>query len=227
MDGFRIVVSEMLDLKPGDKVLDIGCGDGWFSIQNALKYPSVNFIGIDLFEAREAEEISRLIGVKNCKFYEMDALNMHIKEKVDHIVLFMALGNICEKYSDIERLFRNCWKIMRSKAKLLIVEPFEEDFPREIRRKLKSLYELYRKKGRSYGEEKETILSRKTVLMALENIGFKILKITQRSFRWYMSEEEVMKYFGFKELPFKIPKKFWVFDKPKQVTIIIGRKTRT
>jgi len=51
--------------------------------------------------------------------------------------------------------------------------------------------------------------------MALENIGFKILKITQRSFRWYMSEEEVMKYFGFKELPFKIPKKFWVFDKPK------------
>lgn len=113
---------------------------------------------------------------------------------------------------------------MKDGANLLIVEAFEEDFPREIRGKLRKLYELYREMGKSHGEDKETILSRKVVLTILRNIGFKKLKTTLKSFEWYMDEEEVKRYFGFEELPFKIPEKFWVFDKPKQVTIIIAMK---
>jgi hypothetical protein len=39
-----------------------------------------------------------------------------------------------------------------------------------------------------------------------------------------MNEEEVKRYFGFEKLPFKISEKFWVFDKPKQVTVITAVK---
>lgn len=226
MNGLRLKVAKMLNLKNNDKVLDVGCGDGWFSVQNALKHPNVKFIGIDLFEAEEAKN-SKLIGIKNCKFYKVDALNMRIKEKVDHVVFYMALGNICEDAFDLKKLFRNCWNIMKNGAKLLVVEAFEEDFPREIRRKLKDLYEIYEEKGKSYGENKERILARKATLIILKSIGFKVLKITWKKFKWFMNEEEVKEYFGFKELPFKIPKKFWVFDKPKKVTIIIAIKEFT
>ena len=204
-------------------MLDVGYGDGWFSIQNALKYPNFKFIGIDLFEAEEAKEISKLIGVKNCKFYKMDALNIHIKEKVDYVVFYMALGNICEDAFDLGKLFKNCWDIMKNGAKLLIVEAFEEVFPKEIRKKLKNLYGIYNKMGKSYGENKEKILTRKAALIILKSIGFKILKITWKKFKRFMNEEEVKEYFDFEKLPFKIPKKFWVFDKPKKVTIIIAK----
>ncbi len=222
MDGFRVAVSEELNLKPGDKVLDVGCGEGWFSIQNALKHPSVEFLGVDLFEAREAEEVAGLVGVKNCRFHRVDALNMHIREKVDHVVFFMSLGNICETPSDVERLLRNCWESMKDGAKLLIVEPFEEDFPEEVREKLKKLYKLYMKKAS--GEDRETILSREMVLTALRNTGFKVVKTARKSFKWHMDEDEVARYFGLEKLPFKIPGKFWVHDKPKQVTIILATK---
>ena len=108
MGGFRVEVAALLGLKPGDRVLDVGCGDGWFALQNALAYPEVKFVGIDLFEAEEAERIAELLGVGNCRFYRMDALEMGFREEFDHVVLFMALGNICETSSDLERLFENC-----------------------------------------------------------------------------------------------------------------------
>jgi len=224
MDGLRLEVAKYLNLQANNVVLDIGCGDGWFSIQNALRYPEVRFLGVDLFEAREAEEISRLVGAMNCTFYEMDALNMKIEERIDHVVFYMSLGNICRNTSDLQKLFRNCWKVMKKGGKLLIVEPFEEDFPEQVREKVKDLYKLYKKLGKSRGEDKETILSRAVTLKILVSIGFKILKVMWKKFNWYMNEKEVKEYFEFEKLPFRITDKFWVFDKPKQVTIIVAMK---
>lgn len=50
---------------------------------------------------------------------------------------------------------------MKGEAKLLIVEPFEKDFPREVKKKLRCLYELYRKIGEYHREDKEIIVSKK------------------------------------------------------------------
>jgi ubiquinone/menaquinone biosynthesis C-methylase UbiE len=36
------------ELEKGIKVLDIGCGPGWWSIDMARKYPKSQFIGIDI-----------------------------------------------------------------------------------------------------------------------------------------------------------------------------------
>ena len=175
MDGLRVRVSGALDLSPGDRVLDVGCGDGWFSLQNGLMYPEVRFTGVDLYEADEAREISQLIGVTNCQFYEKDALRMSIGERFDFVVLFMALGNICETAWGTERLITNCRRVMNRGAKLLIVEPFEEDFPEEIRGKLRRLYRLYKTTGRSRGEDRETVLSRRFDSQSPEEVWFRHL----------------------------------------------------
>ena len=42
----------LLQLAPGSRVLDIGCGKGEYSIGLAKKYPNKNFIGIDIKGAR-------------------------------------------------------------------------------------------------------------------------------------------------------------------------------
>jgi hypothetical protein len=40
--------------------LDVGCGDGWFSLLNGMIHPEVRFTGIALYEAEEAREIPSL-----------------------------------------------------------------------------------------------------------------------------------------------------------------------
>jgi hypothetical protein len=57
---------------------------------------------------------------------------------------------------------------MRRGAKLLIVEPFEEDFPKETRGTLAQIYRRYKSAGRSKGEKHETILKRDRTLQILE-----------------------------------------------------------
>jgi len=224
MDGFRIKVSDFLGFKFGDIVLDVGCGDGWYSIQNALAYPYVKFVGVDLYEADEASEIAKLLGLRNCIFYRLDALKMSFKEKFDHVVTFMALGNICESPSDMECLLQNCWRALKSRGKLLIVEAFQEDFPNNVREKLNIIYDHYKRLGKSVGENKESILSREITLYILEKVGFIVLNFVKHEFDWFMTRNEVKEYFGLKDLPIELPDKFWVFDKPRQVSIIISEK---
>jgi SAM-dependent methyltransferase len=224
MNGLRIRAAEELILAPGNEVLDLGCGDGWFSLLNGMVHPEVRFTGIDLYEAEEAREISKLMGITNCRFYSKNALAIDFNKKFDFIVLFMALGNICETSSSVRRLFTNCRKLMRESAKFLIVEPFEEDFPEETRRTLLQIYQRYKSARKSSGEDHETILRRDRTLQILEDARFGILETRFEKLRWYMRKEEVMRYFGFESLRIEIPDRFWVFDKPSQVTVVLAKK---
>jgi ubiquinone/menaquinone biosynthesis C-methylase UbiE len=224
MYGLRVDVSEKLGLASGDRVLDVGCGDGWFSLQNGLKYPEVQFTGIDLYETQDAKELSRLMGVKNCRFYRRDAMRMNISRSFDFVVLFMTLGNICETLPSVKLLFANCLRAMKKEAELLIVEPFQEDFPEDIRDKLRHMYSLYKASGKSHGEDHETVLGRDMALEALRDSDFRVLQVLGRRFGWYVKRDAVMEYFGLPSSFVDIPERFWVLDKPKQVTIILAKR---
>ena len=219
MNGLRIKTFHLLEPKSELKILDIGCGDGWFSIQNALIFRDIYFIGIDLYEAEEAKKNAQLFKLKNCIFMMMDAYKMDFKEEFDAAILFFSLGNICSRKEDLINLFSKIKRALRVRGKILIAEPFQENFKEY--NKLKKLYEISKLHGK--GEEKETILSQRDVLNVLKKLNFEILKIIKHNFTWRTSIEEFLKYFKLKELPFKI-KEFYYRDKPKQVTIIIAQK---
>ena len=72
--------------------IEIGMGKGDFIINNAIKYPNINFIGIEKYDSVIVRAIqkSNELELSNLKLIRMDALN---------------LGNIFEK--EVDRIYLN------------------------------------------------------------------------------------------------------------------------
>ena len=57
--------------------IEIGMGKGKFIIENALKYPDINFIGIEKYDSILALALKKVPGgIKNLKMIRLDALNI-------------------------------------------------------------------------------------------------------------------------------------------------------
>ena len=70
--------------------LEIGMGKGDFILQNALKYPNINFIGIEKFDSIIALAIKKIPeGINNLKLIRVDALNIKdiFYHEIDRIYL--------------------------------------------------------------------------------------------------------------------------------------------
>jgi len=70
--------------------IEIGMGKGDFIRENALKYPNINFIGIEKFDSIIALAIKKLdIDIPNLKLIRMDALNIEnvFEKEVDKLFL--------------------------------------------------------------------------------------------------------------------------------------------
>ena len=70
--------------------IEIGMGKGKFIIDNALKYPNINFIGIEKFDSVLARSLPKIPeGIDNLLIIRMDALNIEkvFSKEVDRIYL--------------------------------------------------------------------------------------------------------------------------------------------
>lgn len=70
--------------------IEIGMGKGKFIIENAMKYPNINFIGIEKFDSIVAKCLPKIPdGIKNLIIVRMDANNIDkvFKNEVERIYL--------------------------------------------------------------------------------------------------------------------------------------------
>lgn len=71
--------------------IEIGMGKGNFIIQNALKYPDINFIGIEKFDSVMVRAIDKLsnLEIPNLKLIRMDAIKINeiFDREIDEIYL--------------------------------------------------------------------------------------------------------------------------------------------
>jgi ubiquinone/menaquinone biosynthesis C-methylase UbiE len=87
-------------IRPGMDVVDLCCGDGWFTFPLAKLVRSVVAIDIDgaLLEAAKVR-IAERGGASNCKFVEADAYDIGraVQGPVDHVFLANAFHGVPDK----------------------------------------------------------------------------------------------------------------------------------
>ena len=82
--GFNLKLG-MCDPRPGEDILDIGCGIGWFAAAMASQY-GANVLGIDASEYAVSEARKRYGNVRNLDFQACDALLIEYEKSFDKIV---------------------------------------------------------------------------------------------------------------------------------------------
>lgn len=109
----------LLDLKDTDRLLDLGCGQGFFIEKILDKNPQVHIEGIDL--AEDLLKIAKDKFSKNNKINltHTDAVNLsHLKNKsIDTVYSVLALQNM----SDIDSVMKEIGRIINSKGKCVFV----------------------------------------------------------------------------------------------------------
>jgi SAM-dependent methyltransferase len=87
-------------VKPGMNVVDLCCGDGWFTFPLSKMARSVIAIDIDrkLLEAAKVRFAERR-GAPNCRFVEADAYDIAkvVRHAVDHVFLANAFHGVPDK----------------------------------------------------------------------------------------------------------------------------------
>ncbi|MCG2690382.1 class I SAM-dependent methyltransferase [Candidatus Parcubacteria bacterium] len=97
------------NIKAGERVLDIGCGQGFLSFSIAQKAKEV--IGIDI-NKKNIAQASKKFALPNLKFVLGDILKYNFEDKFDVLVLSNVLEHIKERTDFLKRLSGFASKIL-------------------------------------------------------------------------------------------------------------------
>ncbi|KTC96078.1 class I SAM-dependent methyltransferase [Legionella erythra] len=113
----------LLDIKPDDAVLDIGCGNGSFSLKIIEKVPQGSFLGVDASEnmltlARETAK-----ACQNADWQQADVLTLPFEGAFDYIVSFWCL----QWAVDIKQAFVNITRALKQGGRFFTLFPTGDD----------------------------------------------------------------------------------------------------
>ncbi len=152
-------------LPPGMNVVDLCCGDGWFTLQIAKRARRVVAIDID----RQLLEVARLrlaeSGVANCDFIEGDAYDL--AKLVPFPADFVFLANAFHGVPDRLRLARSVKSILSRTGRFAIVNWHQR--PREETTIL----------GEPRGPRTELRVSPERTIAAVEPADLKLLQLVE------------------------------------------------
>ncbi len=106
---------KMMNIKSTDNVLDLGCGQGFFSIEFAKLCARVK--GVDI--SKDLINIAKQKGISNSSFEISSADNLSFikNEDFDKIVIVLALQNI----ANLKGTISECFRVLKPKGRLFIV----------------------------------------------------------------------------------------------------------
>ena len=114
---------DRLNIKPTDRVLDVGCGDGSFSTKILQRLPKGSMVGID-----RSENMLALAREKSAQYPQwsvelFDVLDIHYKEEFDYVVSFWCL----QWCPDLHKALNNIYGALKKGGQFLILLPKGDD----------------------------------------------------------------------------------------------------
>ena len=107
---------------PGLRVLELGCGPGFYTCRLASLFPQIQTIGIDQSVSLLGWARSRAsqAGLDNCTFSEGDACAMHdLREQVDAVVVSRLFLIVRDREAALSEVFR----ILKPGGRCFVAEP--------------------------------------------------------------------------------------------------------
>ena len=114
---------DRLHIKPTDRVLDIGCGDGSFSIKILELVPEGSLVGIDRSENMLALAREKIAQYPQFSVALLDVLNMNYQEEFDYVVSFWCL----QWCPDPLKALSNIYRALKKGGQFFILLPRGDD----------------------------------------------------------------------------------------------------
>jgi ubiquinone/menaquinone biosynthesis C-methylase UbiE len=108
--------------KPGTRLLELGCGPGFYSCGLAARLPELSVLGVDR-SARQltwAEQKAQRLHLENCRFESDDVLDLSHTDETFDVLLAARLFTVLP---DQERAIAEMHRVLRPGGQCLIAEP--------------------------------------------------------------------------------------------------------
>jgi arsenite methyltransferase len=107
---------------PGTRLIELGCGPGFYSCRLAERFPDLSVTGVDRSggQLRWARERAGALGLSNCRFRRINALELAYADAEFDIVLASRLFTILPEQ---DRAVAEMYRVLKPGGRCFIAEP--------------------------------------------------------------------------------------------------------
>jgi cyclopropane fatty-acyl-phospholipid synthase-like methyltransferase len=167
----------MCNPKPGEKILDIGCGIGWFAATVASQY-GTEVLAIDTSEYAINDARRRYGSVDNLDFQVCDALLIEYEEAFDKISCLDVLEHFA--YEDGQILLKKIHAALRQGGSLVLCVPLNDVWHSRPVRKVAEFLNIPT-------FEHKTFFSMQKIEAELMQAGFSVVELSP----WFWLEDQL------------------------------------
>lgn len=107
---------------PGTRLIEIGCGPGFYSCRLAERFPHVSVMGVDRSESqlKWARQRAGLAGLSNCTFKRINALELSCADAEFDLVIASRLFTVLPEQ---DRVIGEMYRVLKPGGRCFIAEP--------------------------------------------------------------------------------------------------------
>src|SRR5438067_3981617 len=107
---------------PGTRLVELGCGPGFYSCQLAERFHNISITGVDRSETQlqRARERADVLGLSNCCFQRINALDLSCADAKFDVVIASRLFTILPEQN---RVIAEMYRVLKPGGRCFIAEP--------------------------------------------------------------------------------------------------------